>query len=226
MSFDVYSPHACANYNSVQTHLDTSKAAESSATEAHSNVETRVVALLEDMKSEIASREGHAEENASLREKISQQTQLLDTNTEQIKDLEAKIAQHVAERATLNKLINDLQDSVATLQHAKVTAETETSRIKEAEGSLRRELDKMKNERVEAMATVTSLNGEKNNLLHEKGELQVSRSSSSDNLFMLTCFQRRLEEASRLAQAQKVVPNSCSERAMIEAKARYSSFLL
>jgi chromosome segregation ATPase len=112
-----------------------------------------------------------------LRETLSGAKKELESCTEKIKQLRSDVEKRANQEDLLQKQIDQLQISVASLPSVQATAKMNEDKVLELTAvgeNLRQEIDKLKNEKVENLATVASLDERKNSLLHQKEELQVS----------------------------------------------------
>ncbi|THX02873.1 hypothetical protein D6D13_08086 [Aureobasidium pullulans] len=192
-----------------QKHIEDTKATNTEAinaqAEAHTKTESKIVALLEEIKSGFKDREDLAEKNAVLRESISQEKQKLEESTEKVSKLEADMEQRNNDEALLKQKIQELQASQTVLQSEKASAEenkVKLSALTTAEGKLKQDIEKLKSEKAESMAAIASIDEQKKTLQREKAELQFK------------------ETIKRLEEARSIAPDLSVERTKIEAKAK------
>ncbi|THY77860.1 hypothetical protein D6C87_06160 [Aureobasidium pullulans] len=192
-----------------QKHIEDTKATNTEAikgqAEAHTKTESKIVALLEEIKSGFKDREDLAEKNAVLRESISQEKQKLEESTEKVSKLEADMEQKNNDEALLKQKIQELQASQTVLQSEKASAEenkVKLSALTTAEGKLKQDIEKLKSEKAESMAAIASIDEQKKTLQREKAELQFK------------------ETTKRLEEARSIAPDLSVERTKIEAKAK------
>ncbi|TIA50428.1 hypothetical protein D6C79_03056 [Aureobasidium pullulans] len=179
-----------------QKHIEDTKATNTEAinaqAEAHTKIESKIVALLEEIKSGFKDREDLAEKNAVLRESISQEKQKLEESTEKVSKLEADMEQKNNDEALLKQKIQELQASQTVLQSEKASAEenkVKLSALTTAEGKLKQDIEKLKSEKAESMAAIASIDEQKKTLQREKAELQGQFKETT----------KRLEEARSIA---------------------------
>ncbi|THW85762.1 hypothetical protein D6D15_07842 [Aureobasidium pullulans] len=165
-----------------QKHIEDTKATNTEAinaqAEAHTKIESKIVALLEEIKSGFKDREDLAEKNAVLRESISQEKQKLEESTEKVSKLEADMEQKNNDEALLKQKIQELQASQTVLQSEKASAEenkVKLSALTTAEGKLKQDIEKLKSEKAESMAAIASIDEQKKTLQREKAELQAKQ---------------------------------------------------
>ncbi|THY49617.1 hypothetical protein D6C98_06308 [Aureobasidium pullulans] len=194
-----------------QKHIEDTKATNTEAinaqAETHTKTESKIVALLEEIRSGFKDREDLAEKNAVLRESISQEKQKLEESTEKVSKLEADMEQKNNDEALLKQKIQELQASQTVLQSEKASAEenkVKLSALTTAEGKLKQDIEKLKSEKAESMAAIASIDEQKKTLQREKAELQGQ-------------FK---ETTKRLEEARSIAPDLSVERTKIEAKAK------
>ncbi|KAI5210129.1 hypothetical protein E4T39_00534 [Aureobasidium subglaciale] len=193
-----------------EKHIEDFKAVNTLTSGAHTEVDNKVIAALELIKSDFKTWEDLAEKNAALRESVSTEKQQSQSSKELVEKLKADLDQKSSDERSLRTRIEELQSSQVDLQSVKTSAEADKVKLLElatSEGNLKQELEKSQNQNAENMATMASMDEQKKNLQREKSELQSQfRETTKD-----------------LEQARRVVPDFGPEEARIKAAAKKQS---
>jgi DNA repair exonuclease SbcCD ATPase subunit len=135
------------------------------------------VAALEAIKSQLKIWEDLKERNATLRERVAGEEQKLKSCEEKISKLEEDLNNKSNAEAGLRERIDELQSSQASLESERASAEASKAKLLElttSENKLKQDLEKLKSEKVENLATIATIAEQKAILQREKGDLQVS----------------------------------------------------
>lgn len=165
------------DFVSFEKHLGALTEAYGSSSETRTEAENKVVAALEDIKSQFKTLEDLKERNAALRELVVKEEEKLKSCEEKIAKLEEDLTNKSNAEAGLRERINELQSSQASLESEKASVEASKVRLLElttSENKLKQDLEKLKSEKIENLATIAVIAEQKTTLQREKGDLQVS----------------------------------------------------
>jgi len=139
--------------------------------------ENQVVAALDAIKSQFRKLDELTAMNTALRERMVEEEQRLESSKEKIAKLEEDLLNKSNAESGFRQRIDELQSSNASLESEKASAEAGKAKLLElttSESNLKQELEKLKNEKIESLATITSMAEQSSALEREKGDLQVS----------------------------------------------------
>jgi chromosome segregation ATPase len=162
---------------SLDEHIGQLKDANNATSKTRTDAENKVVAALEAIKSQFKRMEDFAEKNAALRERLVEEEQKSKSSKEMIAKLEEDLTNKNNAEAGLRERIDELQSTQASLESEWASAEADKAKLLElttSESNFRQDLEKLKSEKVESMATISSLTEQRTTLQREKGDLQVS----------------------------------------------------
>ncbi|KAI5257484.1 hypothetical protein E4T42_01099 [Aureobasidium subglaciale] len=193
-----------------EKHIQDFKAANTQTSETHIEVDNKVMAALELIKSDFKTWEALAEKNAALHESVSTEKQQSQSSKEMVEKLKVDLDQKSSDERSLRTRLKELQSSQVDLQFAKTSAEADKVKLLElarSEGNLKQELEKSKSQNAENMATIAAMDEQKKNLQRGKSDLQSQ-------------FREAVKD---LEQARRVVPDFGPEEARIKAAAKKQS---
>ncbi|KAI4755602.1 hypothetical protein E4T52_12308 [Aureobasidium sp. EXF-3400] len=187
-----------------EKHFGALTEAYNSSSETRTEAENKVVAALEDIKSQFKTLEDLKERNAALREFVVKEEEKLKSCEVKIAKLEEDLTNKSNAEAGLRERINELQSSQASLESEKASAEVNKAKLLElttSENKLKQDIEKLKSEKIENLATIAAIAEQKATLQREKGDLQG-----------------QISEVTRsLDEARNAVPDFGPEKARIEA---------
>lgn len=163
---------------SVQKHVEDLKSANNSISKTRTKAEKKVVTALDSIVSQCKTWEETSEKKSAFREQMAEVQQNLMSSKEKISKLEEDLTNKNNAEAGLRNRIDELQSSQAAHELARAAAEADKARLLElttSESNLKQELDKLKSEKAENMATIASMTEHRTTLQREKGDLQVSQ---------------------------------------------------
>jgi chromosome segregation ATPase len=167
---------------SFDKHIGQLKDANNAISKTRTDAENKVVAALEAIKSQFKRMEDFTEKNAALRERLVEEEQKSKSSKKMIAKLEEDLKNKNNAEAGVRERIDELQFTQASLESERASAEADKAKLLElttSESNLKQDLEKLKSEKVESMATISSLAEQKTTLQREKGDLQVSRDRST-----------------------------------------------
>lgn len=115
--------------------------------------------------------------NTALRERMVEEEQKTESSKEKLEKLEEDLVNKSNAEAGLRKQIDELQTSKASLESEKASVEAGKAKTLEltiSENNLKQDLEKLKSEKMETLATMTLMADQKATLEREKGDLHVS----------------------------------------------------
>lgn len=160
----------------MQTHFENAKKAAAEESSQISTVETRVVALLEGMKTDIRCQEDLAVEGASLRECILTQKERLEASEARVLDLNSQAVVYQSRETSLMERITKLEASNASLQDECSSSEDLQARLEQAQPThlvMGQEIEKMRAEGVTHAFKLGFLTTKAEESRQEKEDLQV-----------------------------------------------------
>ncbi|KAK6006790.1 hypothetical protein QM012_005798 [Aureobasidium pullulans] len=191
----------------IEKHVGDLKNVNNSISKTRTEAENKVVAALDNIRSQFKVWEEISEKRSAARESLAEARQNLESSKEKIAKLKEDLTNKTKAEAGLKEKIEELKSSQATLESDRAAAEASKARVLEliaSESSLKQELEKLKNERAESMATIATIAEQKTTLQREKADLQGQIS----------------ETTKLLENARRAVPNFGPEKAKIEANAK------
>ncbi|KAI4852033.1 hypothetical protein E4T44_01755 [Aureobasidium sp. EXF-8845] len=188
-------------------HIGQLKDANNATSKTRTEAENKVVVALEAIESQLKSLEDLSEKNAALRERLVEEEQKSISSKEMIAKLEEDLTNKSNAEAGLREKVDELQFTQASLESERASAEADKARLLElttSESNLKQDLEKLRREKVESTATISSLAEQKTTLQREKGGLQD-----------------RINETNRLLEDMRLaVPDFGPEKIRIEADAK------
>jgi chromosome segregation ATPase len=162
---------------SFDKHIGQLKDANNATSKTRTDDENKVVAALEAIKSQFKRMEDFTEKNTALRERLVEEEQKSNSSKEMVAKLEEDLANKNNAEAGFREKIDELQSTQASLESERASAEADKAKLLElttSESNMKQDLEKLRSEKVESMATISLLAEQKTTLQREKGDLQVS----------------------------------------------------